>query len=74
MIDSVRSNSFIIGGQVGFNYQMGIAVVGVEADGSWTKTAQSATAPDAGSRKYGTNHELHLLVRNGNGARRRGLG
>jgi outer membrane immunogenic protein len=42
MIDSVRSNSVIIGGQVGFNYQMGVAVVGVEADGSWTKTAESA--------------------------------
>ena len=41
-IDSVKSNSFIIGGQVGFNYQAGIAVVGVEADGSWTKTTESA--------------------------------
>jgi outer membrane immunogenic protein len=41
-MDSVTSNSFIIGGQVGFNYQMGIAVVGVEADGSWTKTTESS--------------------------------
>jgi outer membrane immunogenic protein len=40
-IDSVTSNSFLIGGQVGFNYQVGIAVVGVEADGSWTNTTES---------------------------------
>jgi opacity protein-like surface antigen len=41
-IDSVTSNSSIIGGQVGFNYQVGIAVVGVEADGSWTRTTESS--------------------------------
>jgi outer membrane immunogenic protein len=41
-IDSVTSNSFIIGGQVGFNYQVGIVVLGVEADGSWTKTTESS--------------------------------
>jgi outer membrane immunogenic protein len=40
-IDSVTSNSYLIGGQVGFNYQVGIAVVGVEADGSWTNTTES---------------------------------
>jgi outer membrane immunogenic protein len=40
-IDSVTSNSYLIGGQVGFNYQVGIAVVGVEADGSWTNTSES---------------------------------
>src|SRR5262245_46182583 len=40
-IDSVTSNSYLVGGQVGFNYQVGIAVVGVEADASWTRTTES---------------------------------
>src|SRR5262247_3619312 len=40
-IDSIKSNSFTIGGQVGFSYQVGISVVGVEADGSWTNTTAS---------------------------------
>jgi len=40
-INSVTSNSALGGGQVGFNYQVGIAVVGVEADASWTRTTES---------------------------------
>src|SRR5262245_20405812 len=33
--DNVRSPGFIGGGQIGFNYQMGSIVFGVEADASW---------------------------------------
>jgi outer membrane immunogenic protein len=72
-IDSVTSNSFIIGGQVGFNYQVGIVVLGVEADGSWTKTTVLGGSA-AGPRRIGEHHAQHLVVRNRNGARWRGLG
>src|SRR5262245_47004397 len=41
-IDSVTSNSYLVGGQVGFNYQVGFAVFGVEADASWTRTTESS--------------------------------
>src|SRR5262245_64122575 len=44
-IDSVQANSFLIGGQLGYNYQIGIGVLGVEADGSWTKSAKGVTVP-----------------------------
>jgi opacity protein-like surface antigen len=33
--DNVRSPGFIGGGQIGFNYQLGSIVFGVEADASW---------------------------------------
>lgn len=33
--DNVRSPAFISGGQIGFNYQLGATVVGIEADAGW---------------------------------------
>jgi outer membrane immunogenic protein len=35
-LSSHTNNGFLVGGQVGANYQAGWAVFGVEADGSWT--------------------------------------
>ncbi|HUJ38759.1 MAG TPA: hypothetical protein VLW88_13915 [Hyphomicrobium sp.] len=33
--DEVRSPGPLVGGQIGFNYQFGQAVVGLQADASW---------------------------------------
>ncbi len=44
-VGSHTASSWLAGGQVGFNYQTGMWVLGVEADGSWTDlNATSANA------------------------------
>jgi outer membrane immunogenic protein len=43
LADSVSSTGFLAGGQVGFNYQLGNVVFGVEGDASWTNLNGSST-------------------------------
>lgn len=43
--DSYHKFGFIGGGQVGYNWQNGMTVVGVEADGSWTNLKVSTDLP-----------------------------
>lgn len=41
--DGLKDNGFIGGGQLGYNYQMGQFVIGVEGDISWSDIGESAT-------------------------------
>ncbi len=43
--DTSTANGFIGGGQIGFNYQMGSIVVGVEGDYSWSNIKQETVDP-----------------------------
>jgi len=43
---SNSANSFIGGGQVGYNFQVSSWVLGVEGDGSWTNLASGAPCPN----------------------------
>ena len=42
-----NASSWLAGGQIGFNYQTGMWVLGVEADGSWTDLNGSNVNPQA---------------------------
>ena len=43
VLDTFRKTGFIGGGQIGYNYQSGISVFGVEADAAWLNVKSSTT-------------------------------
>ncbi|HZO47171.1 MAG TPA: outer membrane beta-barrel protein [Xanthobacteraceae bacterium] len=57
---SATGTGFIGGGQIGYNWQRGNFVFGIEADGSWlnAKAENTNTVPDG---TYGTEHNIRWM-------------
>ena len=56
------TSRFIGGGQIGFNYQIGRVVLGVEGDYSWSNIKQETLDPFVTSRTTRTGHFHPLLA------------
>ena len=61
-VDSFQKTGFIGGGQIGYNWQAGQAVFGLEADASWTgtKTSQLAADPFFNGKSTGGTFSSHI--------------
>lgn len=62
---TLHDSSFIGGGQIGYNWQAGQVVVGIEADGSWTKLKEDKTAFDVfeGFAQYTSEIDWLITIR-----------
>jgi outer membrane immunogenic protein len=58
---SATGTGFIGGGQIGYNWQSGNFVFGLEADGSWLSAKAENTNVVPGSGTYGTEHKIRWL-------------
>jgi opacity protein-like surface antigen len=57
----VKNSGLLGGGQVGFNYQMGRTVIGLEADGGWSNASGAVSCPN-GTFFFNCEGELNWLA------------